>query len=86
MIRLRVLIDTGNQRSPDMAQVDSGTDGVVRTVIFPFIGILRLKRLFRRERTGQFPIIRERVGDTPSHVGLLDVGERVSLEMMFFMP
>lgn len=35
MIRLRVLIYTGNQRSPDMAQVDSGTDGVVRAVAFP---------------------------------------------------
>ena len=55
MIRLRVLIDTGNQRSPDMAQVDSGTDGVVRAVAFPFIGILRSEAPFPEGKSGSVP-------------------------------
>ena len=86
MVFLRIFIEAGNCVAPYMAQIDSGSFGVVGAVCLSFVCITVFQFGFRREYAVLVSVIWESIGDAPADTCLFNVRERIAFEMMFFMP
>ena len=95
MVLLRIGVETGDESSPHVAQINAVAGHRTRAVRLAFILIrgavcLRTsvsgKMFLRRERSGQVAFVRECIGDTPLCISLTTVRERFSLQRVVFMP
>ena len=94
-VLLRVFVEFRNERSPDMAQIDSVACNGARIVRLSVV-LIRFdiccgcanccKMLFGRKTHLQIAVVWESIGDAPLHANLTLVGKRLSLQRVLLVP
>ena len=86
MVFLRIGIETRNQCTPDMTEIDTVADNLVAVIGVTLILIYGIFFLLWREDLVQIASVREGIGNLPFTLGLTDVWEWNLLQPGILLP